>query len=151
MCQSHASIHEQWSKTYWFFRVNFSTDYQNGKYHPSRIGRKPGFLGTFLLQVMDVNALCDADNPTVAALASVRVVNRLFQLGVKMNHLHSLSLTNRLSREDKKGPLIATNCLFFIDVVCSGKNNIFHPTFMMINFHSLFSYLLVWEKIWLVK
>ena len=27
---------------------------------------KQGFLGTFLLQVMDVNALCDADNPTVA-------------------------------------------------------------------------------------
>ena len=55
------------------------------------------FGGTFLLQVMDVkDALCDADNPTVA---TVRVVNRLFQLGVKMNHLHSsLSLTNRLSK-----------------------------------------------------
>ena len=55
------------------------------------------FWGTFLLQVMDVkDALCDADNPTVA---TVRVVNRLFQLGVKMNHLHSsLSLTNRLSK-----------------------------------------------------
>ena len=49
-------------------------------------------MGTFLLQVMDVNALCDADNPTVATLASVRVVNRLFQLGVKMmmNHLRTV-------------------------------------------------------------
>ena len=84
-------------------------------------------MGTFLLQVMDVNALCDADNPTVATLASVRVVNRLFQLGVKMNHLHSLSLTNRLSREDKKGPLIATNCLFFIDVVLAEKITFFIP------------------------
>ena len=77
---------------------------------------------------MDVNALCDADNPTLATLATVRVVNRLFQLGVKMNHLHSLSLTNRLSREDKKGPLIATNCLFFIDVlVLAEKITFFIP------------------------
>ena len=79
------------------------------------------FWGTFLLQVMDVkDALCDADNPTVA---SVRVVNRLFQLGVKMEPsaaislFHSqidLDLVSLVGIKRDSSPLIATNCLFVV-------------------------------------
>ena len=45
--------------------------------------------GHFLLQVMDV-PLCSTDNPLIQLTRIERVVNRLFQLGVKMmmnNHL----------------------------------------------------------------